>query len=222
MLYSAYRPSTLGAHKNAVSALAIFCLYYDLQFPLITVHVLLTFIEFLLDSSLSVQTIKNYVSTIKSSFKLHNVPIAPFLSPQLTLTLASLNKNWIPNLSLKPVISPVHLASIISYSKKFPLNLIYNVAYLFGFMAMLHISNLAPTSPSMFDSMRHLRRGDVTIVNGTLFIHLRWTKTLQKYHQSAHIPLFPIPYSQLCPIRAFLNLQNIYPVPPHCPFLSFF
>jgi hypothetical protein len=115
-LYSAYRPSTLGAQKNAVSALAIFCLYYALQFPLITLHVLLSFIEFLLDSSLSVPTIKNYISAIKSSFKLHNVPIQPFLSPQLTLTLASLNKNWVPNLSLKPVISPFQLTKIIAYA----------------------------------------------------------------------------------------------------------
>jgi integrase len=181
----------------------------------------LSFIEFLSDSSLSVPTIKNYISAIKSSFKLHNVPIQPFLSPQLTLTLASLNKNWVPNLSLKPVISPFQLTKIIAYASKFPLNPIYNVAYIFGFMAMLRISNLAPTSPSLFDSARHLRRGDVTIVNGTLFIHLRWTKTLQKYHQSARIPLFPIPNSQLCPIRAFINLQKIYPVSPNSPFLSF-
>jgi hypothetical protein len=85
------------------------------------------------------------------------------LSPQLTLTLASLNTNWVPNLSLKPVISPLQLAKSIAYSKKFPLTPIYNVAYLFGFMAMLHISNLAATSPSMFDSIRHLRRGDVSV-----------------------------------------------------------
>jgi hypothetical protein len=88
-LKAAYRPSTLKAHRQAVISLAMFTLYYDVSFPVISIFTLLSFIEFLLDNKLSVPTVKNYVSSIKSAFKTSNVPITAFESPQLTLALSS-------------------------------------------------------------------------------------------------------------------------------------
>jgi hypothetical protein len=41
-----------------------------------------------------------------------------------------------------------------------------------------------------------------------LAIWFRWTKTLQRLNQSAHIQLFSIHFSPLCPLRAF-NIPNI-------------
>jgi integrase len=88
-------------------------------------------------------------------------------------------------------------------------------------MALLRISNIAPPSFSSFDPLRHFRRGDVTIYSKFLQINLRWTKTIQKYRQSAIIKLFPIPNSSLCPLQAFRALQHGYPVRPTDPFLSY-
>jgi hypothetical protein len=51
-LKAAFRPSTLQAHRHAVMALSLFCLYNDLSFPGISIYTLLYFIEFLLDSNL--------------------------------------------------------------------------------------------------------------------------------------------------------------------------
>jgi hypothetical protein len=65
-------------------------------------------------------------------------------------------------------------------------------------------------------------RGDVSLSSsGALSVHLRWTKTLQRYNQSARFLLFPVPHSILCPVRAFLNLQSSFPVRPSDPFLSY-
>jgi integrase len=66
-----------------------------------------------------------------------------------------------------------------------------------------------------------LRRGDVTITANSVIVHLRWTKTLQKYQQSARIQLFAIQHSPVCPLKAFLQLQRSYPVLPSDPFLSY-
>jgi hypothetical protein len=85
-LKAAYRPSTLQAHRHAVITLALFTLYYDVAFPVISVFTLLSF----MDNNLSVPTVNNYISSIKSAFKTTNVPISAFESPQLTLALSSL------------------------------------------------------------------------------------------------------------------------------------
>jgi hypothetical protein len=82
-------------------ALAMFCVFFDLEFPLLSEFSLLAFLEILVESSLGVATIKNYFSAIKSYFMSFNIPVT-----QLTLALTSLTKNSIPVNSCKPVLSP--------------------------------------------------------------------------------------------------------------------
>jgi hypothetical protein len=60
-LLSAYRPSTRRAQRQACLTLAMFCAYFSLPFPSISLPVLLFFLEFLYFNRLSVPTIKNYV-----------------------------------------------------------------------------------------------------------------------------------------------------------------
>jgi integrase len=202
-------------------ALALFCLYNDLSFPGIHIYTLLSFMEFLLDSGLSIPTVKNYISSVKSSFKASNISIQVFESPQLALAMSSLSKSWRPEVSAKPVLSPQQFSMLILQCARLPLHKFYINAYLLGFMALLRISNVASPSRAGFDPFRHLRRGDVTVVNGNLIVHLRWTKTLQRHRQSARIKLFPVPGSHLCPVQAFLSLQRAFPVKPEDPFLSY-
>jgi hypothetical protein len=95
----------------------------------------------------------------------------------------------------------------------------YTMAFILGFLGLLRISNVAPVSRPTFDPLRHLRRGDVSIVGNSIVIHLRWTKTLQKYRQSARIRLFGIPHSPVCPLSAFVALNRSFPVLPTDPFL---
>jgi integrase len=101
-----------------------------------------------------------------------------------------------------------------------PLNIFYQISFIYAYMALLFISNNAPPSIVGFNPIRHLHRGDVTLHSGYLVINLRWTKTLQRYRQLARIKLFPIPNSSLCPLKAFCQLQCSYPVRPTDPFLS--
>jgi hypothetical protein len=123
--------------------------------------------------------------------------------------------------SLKPVFTPQQFIQLINHVSHLPLSILYKNAFLLGFLAMLHISNVAPSSKASFDPLRHMRRGDVTVVKDSVIINLRWTKTLQRYRQSAHVRLFAIPGSPLCPVAAFLALQRSYPVLPSDPLLSY-
>jgi hypothetical protein len=173
-------------------------------FPLIGIHTLLAFIEFLIASDLAVPTVKNYVSSVKTYFKSNGVNIEVFNSHQLALTLASLSKNYSPPVSLKPIFSPQQFLQLINFSNLLPLHKLYKIAFIFSYLALFRISNVAPTSFAAFDPLRHLRRGDVFIVGNTIVIHLRWTETLQKYRQSARIRLFAISVSPVCSLAAFI------------------
>jgi hypothetical protein len=88
-------------------------------------------------------------------------------------------------------------------------------------MALLRISNLAPTSAVAYDPFREIKRGDVIFTHQGLLINLRWTKTLQKYRQTAQIHLFSIPNSIACPVAAFKKLSKNYPVAASDPLLSY-
>jgi hypothetical protein len=79
---------------------------------------------------------------------------------------------------------------------------------------------VAPQARSAFDPLRYIRWSDVTITKQGITVHLRWTITLQKYNQSALIPLFTAPNSIACPLAAFCDLQRSYPVFPTDPLLS--
>jgi integrase len=220
-LSQAYRPSTHQAHRTACVALALFTLFYDLAFPNISIFTLLSFIEFLNDNNLTVPTIKNYVSSIKTKFSSCNVSVEVFLSPQCTLTLSSLSKNYSPPVSIKPVFTPQQFVRLVTQCARMPLHIFYSTAFIFAYLALLRISNVAPPSSATFNPRRHLRRGDVILHPNYLSIHLRWTKTLQRYRQSARVKLYPIHNSPICPVTAFGTLQRSFPVHPTDPFLSY-
>jgi hypothetical protein len=77
-IQQAYRQSIQRAQHTATVALAAFCIYYDVSFPLVNIHTLLSFIEFRINSNLAVPTVKNYVSSIKSHFKSNGINIEVF------------------------------------------------------------------------------------------------------------------------------------------------
>jgi hypothetical protein len=112
---------------------------------------------------------------------------------------------------IKPIFSPSQFKALIIATKVLPLSQFCNLAYIWAFTALLHISNLAPQTRSAFDPRRHIRRGDITITPNGLSIFIRWTNTLQHYNQTAHIQFFAVPNSPLCPLLAFKPIQHLFP-----------
>jgi integrase len=97
----------------------------------------------------------------------------------------------------------------------------FRVSILLAFIGMLRISNIACISLNSFDLLRHIARGDVTITPTGLQVHIKWSKTLQSYRQSAIINLPNIQGSPLCPVAAYQALLQNYPVPLSSPLLSY-
>jgi hypothetical protein len=95
------------------------------------------------------------------------------------------------------------------------------VAFLFAFFGFLRQSNLAPPTSGSFDRPRHTRRADVSVHASGIIVTLRWTKTLQDFSKSFHIPLPSILGSPLCPTAAYLDFVKAAPGRSQDPLLSF-
>jgi integrase len=149
------------------------------------------------------------------------VCVQVFASHHLSLALSSLSKNYTPPVSIKPIFSPHQFIHLLHASVHLPFHVFYKISFILGFLGLLRISNVAAASRASFDPLRHLRRGDVSIAGNSIIVHLKWTKTLQRYRQSARIQLFSVPNSPACPLTAFMALQRTYPVLPTDPFLSY-
>jgi hypothetical protein len=106
----------------------------------------------------SVHTIKNYISSIKSHFRSSSIPVQVFSSPQLLLSIVSLEKNSPTSPPFKPIFTPSQLLFRLHSTSSLPLHTIYHVAFSFAFLAMLGISNLAPSTSSSFDPLHHFWR----------------------------------------------------------------
>jgi hypothetical protein len=128
-LKTAYRPSTTQVQMSAVVTLAMFCLFHAVSFPGVSIFTVLAFVKFLYDNQISVPTIKNYLSSIKSLFKLHNLHIVAFQSPWLWPHL-------VRTVFLRLFPSPYfHLPSFwrVNHTLNFPLHLFYKISFIFVF-----------------------------------------------------------------------------------------
>jgi hypothetical protein len=152
-----------ASHRLVCITLALFCLHFHIPFPNVSLPVLLSFLQFLTLNSLSVPTIKNYLSSIKSKFRQLGLPLSVFSSPQLSLFITSLEKNSPTVLPLKPIFTPSQLLALLLRTSSLPLHALYHAAFSLAFLAMLHISNIAPPTSSSFDPLSHLRRGDIRL-----------------------------------------------------------
>jgi integrase len=220
-LAQAHAVSTRKAQCNAVFTLALFCMFFDVNFPKISIHTLLSFIVFLADNKLAVATVRNYVSSIKTRFKVLSISVEIFESPHVTLMFTSLSKSQVVTAPYKPNFSPTQFVSLANRVLMLPLGPLYHTAFVFAFLGLFRISNLAPASRPALSVFKGLRRKDVSILNYTISIFIRWTKTLQKYRQTARITLFQIPGSSVCPLKSFSRLVRMFPALPDDPLLSY-
>jgi integrase len=220
-LQDAYRPATRRNHDTAFMAFLMYAIFYELSIKNIEIFSLLAFIEFLVDSKLTVATIKNYISALKAKLNALGIKTAAFHSPRVALVLLSLEKHQKVMFKPKPIITPVQFQSLFIKAEVLPLKLFFRMAIILAYMAFMRISNISPKSGGAYDVLRDIRRGDVRITASGIVIHIRWSKTLQKYRQTASIPLYAIPNSILCPKNNFINLQNQFPVKATDPLLSY-
>ena len=181
-------------------------------------HTVLTLYAQLLSRSMqSVDSIRNYISGIKSLHLLSNLPIKQFDHPQLKFTLDGIRRNLQHTPQRASPITPSILHKIISLlNPTIPNHTTYIALFLTAFFTMARKSNLVPT-PHINSPDHFITRQDISLSSDTAIITFRSSKTNQYAARTHSVPLFHIPNSPLCPVKALKTMISSIPAHPQSP-----
>ena len=177
----------------------------------VDIHILLAFMEFLVQNGLSQNTIANYMAAVRAYHIIYQLPTAPFTDQSIQLFQKSLKINA----SFKPINrSPLTielLFQIIEKCQLLPSPVIFVPLYLLTFFSFLRISNILPHSTNSFDKTRQLARADIILQAQGAVILVKWSKTIQNRRDVATVSIPPLGESPLCPIKALRTMFQKIP-----------
>lgn len=210
-----------GTIKNLQSQWKKFLQFSSLMgrvmFPISTDDVCL-YIQFLTRSLKSPQSVRNYLSGLKTLHTLCDMPFPSNSSVSIRLTLRGVDKqvSHVPKraLPMTPQIL-VRIYRLLDMSS--PDHSVFWCLFLFLFFLFSRKSQFIPQSPSDPHIPKLVTRGDIVFHDGVVNVLFRWTKTRQTGGEPLVIPLLPIPGSVLCPVTAFLNMTQLVPAPSTAP-----
>ena len=80
-----------------------------------------------------------------------------------------------------------------------------------AFFGLFRKSHLLPVSVSAFDPKRQFLRSDFVFKDCVVYIHVRWSRTIQLGQRTILIPLVSQPQSVLCPVAAISQAFALTP-----------
>ena len=158
----AFRPGTATNHSHQACVFINFCDHYQCPFLLPSISTVSMYITHLTRWFQSSCSVRNYVSGIRVLHR--QLGLSPMaldsFQVQSLLRAADISMRT-PPLRCLPILPDIlHHLCLLTPSLG-PLGPSMRVCLIFGFLAMLRQSNLAPPSPSAFDPPRHTCRGDI-------------------------------------------------------------
>lgn len=190
----------------------LFCLYFNKQSIPASSDTLALYAQFLSRTFKSVQSIQNYLSGVKLIHILTDNPTPQFSAIDLKLAIRGLSrlKPHAPKQAL-PITPDIllKLASFLDLDQ--PFIAVFWCMSLFAFFLMARKSNLVPNSTTSFDPNKQLCNQDVFYNSDYLLVRLKWSKTNQFGKRAFNAPIAALPFSPLCPLRAFLNMKRLVP-----------
>ena len=166
--------------------------------------ILCLYAQFLSRTFKSTQSIKNYISGIKTMHYILEYSTGKINDFLLNLSLkgiARLNPYCIRQaLPITPDIL-IQMASFMDLTDS--VDEVYWCLFLFAFFLFARKSNLVPTSKADLKNKKNLLRKNVTVHKEFILVSMNWTKTIQFGERILQTPLVKIPGSILCPISAY-------------------
>ena len=190
----------------------------------ISVHNILTFLEYLYQSLISPKVIASYLSSIHTKASIYNLNTSSLSHPAITRFIRSININSKFSPTPKGVFDIPTLYQLSCSCDILPDPLLFRAIFLTAFFGFLRMSNIAPHSSSKFNPDVHFLRQDITFApppppTGAHLL-IKWTKTLQ-HHKAHHwIQLPSLPNQLLCPVRALKSLLSSRHLPPTAPLFA--
>ena len=215
-----------GSWNNKVSHLRsylCFTTYYGVQdFP-VKLGVLLRFIAILSRGDMAYESAANMISSVKFfAGILDPASTKVFDAVLVTASLKGLKAQLSRPVHQKLPFSVDHLASFhgsLELSK--PKHLACWCAMLLAFFGCLRLSNLVPTSHSVFDPVKQLKRDDVDFINNLVLIYYKWSKTNQSARKVSWIPVATVADPRFNLKLHMENLLKIVNAPNSAPLFSF-
>ena len=196
----------------------LFCFYFRITSLPASTETLSLYAQFLSRTFKSSNSIKNYISGVKSMHYL------------LGYTLDHINE-FLINLGIKGIarmhpyctkqakpITPeilLKFASILDLTK--PADIVFWCLFLFAFFLFSRKSNLLPTTKEDVKNSKCLLHKDVTLESDTLIVSFRYSKTIQFGERILQTPLIKIPGSVLCPVTAYNKMCSMISASPDDP-----
>ena len=203
----AYADGTAKNLKIQWESFLLFCFHFGLVYLPASTETLSLFTQFLSRSFKSTQSIKNYVSGVKSMHYLlgYSVDhINDFLINLGIKGIARLNPHSVKQ--AEPITPDILLKMAAKLDFTCTTDKVFWCLFLFAFFLFARKSNLVPTTKEDLKNKHFLMRKDVSVEANMLIISFRFSKTIQFGERILQTPLIEIEDSILCPVKAFFNM----------------
>ena len=188
----------------------MFCIYFKLSFLRVTTDTLSLYIQFLARSFKSTQSIRNYISGVKTMHQILGHSTEQINDFIINLSLKGIARTQ-PHLVKQsaPITPEILLKMYQNMDMRKSTNIVLWCLFLFAFFLFARKSNLVPTTVKDLKSSKFLLRQDICCKNGNLLVTMKWSKTIQFGDRILVTPLVSIPHSPLCPVAAYLKMRQV-------------
>lgn len=213
---AAFAEGTSRNLKIQWQAYYLFCEAFQRRALPASTRTICLFVQFLSRTMKSADSIRNYVSGVKTLHMLTDTDYSGVRQMEVNLALRGVARLHPHCPSRASPITPLILTEffhLINLSD--PLHATLWCCFLFSFYLMTRKSNMVTNGA--FNAEKILLRQDITVKDDSLLVCLKWSKTNQFGRRKHVIPLIRIPSSPLCPVLAFYNMCDLVPAPAGAP-----
>ena len=182
----------------------MFCIYFNFKLLPASVECLCVYAQFLSRSLRAAESIRNYLSGVRTLHLLCDVPYLGKDSVELRMLLRGIARRNPHQTKQAAPLSPnilIKLFEFVDFNNAQDCTLW--ALLLLAFFTMSRKSNLVVTGAAKFDPGKQLCRSDVAVGEHGLLVTFRWSKTNQFGGRVHKVPIISIPGSPLCPVNAY-------------------
>ena len=202
-----------GTKKNLRTqwqSFLLFCIYFNLSYLPASTDTIQLFAQFLSRSFKSVDSIRNYISGVRT---FHN--ILGFSTDHINNYLVNLSLKGLERLNPHAVkrAEPITLAILgqiydsLDFSRAD--NHVFWCLFLFAFYLVARKSNLVPTTKDDILAGKFLKVDDLEIFKDYILVSFDWSKTNQLGKRVVICPLIRMKCEKLCPVSAFEKMSGL-------------
>lgn len=188
----------------------LFCLFFNFSYLPASTNTLQLYAQFLSRSFKSVNSIRNYISGVRTLHFCLGFSVDHINNYLLNLTLRGLSRlNPHAVKKAEPITIDILLKIFDNLDFSDQANKVFWCLFLFAFFLVARKSNLVPTSKSDIEYGKYLKLENVQYFGEYILVSFHWTKTIQFGEREVVSPLLKFRDHRLCPVSAFEEVMKL-------------